>query len=39
MSAFWSMIASLVEAIANMGAGMASTGASYEPVVPKELKK
>lgn len=23
MSAFWSMIASLVEAIANMGAGMA----------------
>lgn len=39
MTAFWSVIASIVEAIANMGAGMASTGAAYEPVVPEELKK
>lgn len=39
MATFWSVIASIVEAIANMGAGMASTGAAYEPTVPEELRK
>ena len=36
---FWSVFASIIEAIASIGAGMASTGASYEPSVPKELIK
>lgn len=39
MSTFWSVIASIVEAIANMGAGMASSGVGYEPTVPEELRK
>ena len=39
MTAFWSAIASIIEAIANMGAGMASTGAGYEPSLPEELRK
>lgn len=39
MTAFWSAIASIIEAIASMGAGMASAGVGYEPIVPNELKK
>lgn len=39
MTTFWSVIASTIEAIANMGAGMASSGMGYEPNVPDELKK
>lgn len=35
----WSAIASFIELIANLGAGMASSGAGYEPVVPEELRK
>lgn len=35
----WSAIASLIEGIAKMGAGAASTGAIYEPEVPEELRK
>ena len=32
-------VISIIEAIANMGAGMASTGAGYEPSLPEELRK
>lgn len=39
MAGLWSAIASLIEAIANLGAGAASSGAAYEPVVPEELLK
>ena len=39
MAGLWSAIASLIEAIANLGAGAASSGAAYEPVVPEELCK
>lgn len=35
----WSAIASLMEMVASMGAGAASTAMSYEPEVPEELKK
>lgn len=35
----WSIIAAIIEAIANMGAGAASTGVGYEPVLPEELRK
>lgn len=33
------MIASLIEVIANMGAGAASGGIGYEPELPEELRK
>ncbi|MEY8574665.1 cyclic lactone autoinducer peptide [Oscillospiraceae bacterium 21-37] len=39
MAGLWSAIASLIEAIANLGAGAASSGATYEPIVPDELSK
>ena len=39
MSDFWSMVASLIEAITNWGAGAASNGVGYEPEVPKELRQ
>lgn len=35
----WEMIATIVEAIANFGAGAASAGLGYEPELPEELKK
>lgn len=35
----WSTIASLIEMIANFGAGAASWGMNYEPEVPEILKK
>jgi cyclic lactone autoinducer peptide len=36
---FWNAIASLIEAIANSGAGAASMGVNFEPEVPEELRK
>lgn len=39
MEMFWSWIASFIESIANMGAGMASSSAGYEPELPEELQK
>ena len=35
---FWNAIASLIEAIANSGAG-AAMGVNFEPEVPEELRK
>ena len=35
----WSALASLIEGIAKMGAGAASSGATYEPEVTEELRK
>ena len=35
MNGVWSLLASVVEALANLGAGMASTGIGYEPSCPK----
>ncbi|MCM1508889.1 MAG: cyclic lactone autoinducer peptide [Ruminococcus flavefaciens] len=32
-------IAKAIKSVANMGAGMASGGFSYEPKMPKSLKK
>lgn len=34
-----SIISAIIEAIANMGAGAASTGVGYEPILPEELRK
>ena len=39
MQSWWDAIATLIEAIAHMGAGAASSGMSFEPVVPDELRK
>lgn len=39
MSNIWSMIASFIEGIANIGAGVASVGINYEPEIPEELRK
>lgn len=39
MNEFWTAIAKLIETIANLGAGAASNGMSYEPTVPEELVK
>lgn len=39
MEYIWSAIASLIEAIANMGAGTASNATGYEPELPEELRK
>lgn len=39
MEKIWSAIASLIEAIANMGAGAASNVTGYEPELPEELRK
>ena len=35
----WEIIAKVIEAIANLGAGAASGGIAYEPELPEELKK
>ncbi len=35
----WNIIAAIIEAIANMGAGAASNGLGYEPELPEELRK
>ena len=35
----WDVIATLVEMIANMGAGAASWGLAYEEEVPETLRK
>ena len=35
----WTIVASLIEAIAKAGAGAASTGAGYEPQLPEDLRK
>lgn len=39
MANFWNVIASLIEVIANTGAGAASMGINFEPEVPEELRK
>jgi len=39
MKAIFEKIAKAIKSIANMGAGMASGGFSYEPKMPKCLKK
>lgn len=39
MSSIWSMLASLIEGIAAMGAGMASMAMNYESELPEELRK
>lgn len=39
MNGVWSLVAFLVESLANLGAGMASTGIGYEPELPEELRK
>lgn len=39
MSSIWSMLASLIEGIANAGAGLASIATNYEPELPEELRK
>lgn len=35
----WTVIANLVEMVANMGAGAASWGLNYEAEVPEALRK
>lgn len=39
MSEIISTIATILEAIANLGAGSVSNGIGYEPELPKELRK
>ena len=39
MSKMWDIISSIVEAIANFGAGTVSLGMNYEPKLPEELRK
>lgn len=39
MNSVWIAIASIIEAFANLGAGLASFGTGYEPKLPKELQK
>ncbi|NBK79529.1 cyclic lactone autoinducer peptide [bacterium D16-76] len=39
MSSVWAAIASIIEAFANLGAGLTSNGYGYEPKVPEELQK
>ncbi len=39
MTNLWTAVASLVEKVAEMGAGAASSATVYEPEVPEELKK
>lgn len=39
MEKMWSMLASIIEAFANLGAGAASSGCGYEPELPEELQK
>lgn len=35
----WDILAAIIEALASMGAGAASTGVGYEPELPEELRK
>lgn len=35
----WSLLASLLEKVANFGAGAASVGVGFEPELPEELRK
>jgi len=37
MENVYNVLASIIEAIANLGAGAASMGIGYEPEVPEEL--
>ena len=39
MSSIWSMLASLIEGIANVGAGLASIATNYEPELPERTEK
>lgn len=39
MKAMYEKIAEIIKAIANKGAGLASSGVAYEPKMPKCLKK
>ena len=39
MNSVWAAIASIIEAFANLGAGLTSNGSGYEPEVPEELQK
>lgn len=39
MNGVWSLLAFVIESFANLGAGMASSGISYEPELPEELRK
>ena len=39
MNGVWSLLASVVDALANLGAGMALTCIGYEPELPEELRK
>lgn len=39
MKALCEKIAAVIKAIANAGAGTASSGLAYEPKMPKQLKK
>lgn len=39
METILSMIAKLIETVANVGAGAASSGLGYEPEVPEQLKQ
>ena len=39
MTALFTFLASIIEAIASAGAGMASMGVGYEPELPEELRR
>lgn len=39
MTTVLSILASVIEWFANLGAGMASNGCGYEPELPEELRK
>ncbi len=39
MTALFTFLASIIEAVASAGAGMASVGCGYEPELPEELRK
>ena len=39
MTALFTLFASIIEAVASLGAGMASMGVGYEPELPEELRK
>ena len=39
MTTLFTFFASIIEAIAYVGAGMASIGCGYEPELPEELRK
>lgn len=39
MTTVLNALASIIEWVANMGAGMASHGFGYEPELPEELRK